>query len=529
MQTAFTAAVSSSAESPTSALCSPLTAVQARLALALFHSVGLQLLANSSKVFIGNASDCVGAVKPTFLSCKASDNDDGHHAVAAVTVHNVSMHLMRIGGISRRLPAKAWASSFIVCMYDHRYRHLLRRQDHHRPQVRLYRENGDGTFSISEEAMRQAWLYIIAAPRQQQKKSCTGGGTDQCALQGYWSFAHLNEVDDNGVPTLVCNSQGCAVVDRPAAVATEPTLLTMDRALRMSGWVHQTGDDGDSTESAGGKANADWKRFFYNHLHLEWFQVQPVSSSSFARAQFASAQRMSTEESVLRGWRIFLLVVSSVFLVYVLYRLFREWQSKRAEREGEGCGDGGGAEVADQLAALVALALFAPFTSHRIIVADALASLVVAIAFLVLQVFVSTWAWCHYFDKKNGDHCQRVKNALFLKERLAVCRGRFAVLALGLTVYLVASKHRCVGYRGGGLRAVEDSSAAQRGGDKARAGLVYSLCACFYCTIQVAQLVRLTKQVEEPLQQQWLFWSSRVFRVVGIGLVAATLVHGLAI
>ena len=55
--------------------------------------------------------------------------------------------------------------------------------------------------------------------------------------------------------------------------------------------------------------------------------------------------------------------------------------------------------------------------------------------------------------------------------------------------------------------------------NKARAGLVYSLCACFYCTIQVAQLVRLTKQVE----------SLRVSRVVGIGLVAATLVHGLAV
>ena len=457
--TVTTAAAETLVESSmlSAALCSPLTVVQAQVALTLFHSVGLRLLAtNASNV----TAHCVDAVRPTFFSCNNKAGDKNNHATttvvaAAATVHNVSMQLMRVAGISRRLPLRAWTSSFVACLHHHHHHH-------HHPQVRLYRDHNNS--SEAAMMMRQAWLGIVSAPKQQrhqqqQHQSCAEG--DQCALHGHWSFAHLNEVDENGVPTLVCNSKTCAAVDRPAASTTEPTTtMTMEHALRMSGWVadqQQNGVDGVDGAESGSKASVDWKRYFYKHLHLDWFHVQPVSASSVARAQLESSERMSSEESTLRGWRIFLVVVASVFFVYVLYRLLREWQCSRTNDDDHDDGDGGGggiinnaAEVADHLTALVALALFAPFTSHELIVADALASLVVAIAFLALQVAVSTWAWCHYFKKKDGVlHCQRVKNALFLKERLAVCRGRFAVLALGLTVYLLASDHQCLGYRGG--------------------------------------------------------------------------------
>ena len=169
--------------------------------------------------------------------------------------------------------------------------------------------------------MRQAWLGIVSAPKQQYQ-SCAEG--DQCALHGHWSFAHLNEVDENGVPTLVCNSKACAAVDRPAAAAAATTktttTTTMEDALRMSGWVdhhqqqqqHNGGDD--SAGSGSSKASVDWKRYFYKHLHLDWFHVQPVSASSVARAQLGP-ERMSSDESTLRGWRIFLVVVASVFFL----------------------------------------------------------------------------------------------------------------------------------------------------------------------------------------------------------------------
>ena len=104
-------------------------------------------------------------------------------------------------------------------------------------------------------------------------------------------------------------------------------------------------------------------------------------------------------------------------------------------------------------------------------------------------------------------------NALFLRQAIASCRCRFALLSLCVLAYLHFFNAKCIGYT--------PSPGCTTHRDEACSALLYSLCACFYYTIFGAQVMHLTKRT--PVHPTW----TALFQCTGVALLSVALVYGI--